>query len=146
MQTLRLIRRLKRILSWLPVLWHDEDWDHAHLWHILRHKLSSMRDYHKEYGISADRLQIALEINSCVEALDRLIDDDYLSGDWDAFHKKYPMQFESVRGENYSRVIPLPEEGREQFSRLVADEDAARQLDSAFVTNTLHKHWFGWWD
>lgn len=146
MATLRLLRRIRKVAKWLPILWRDEDWDHAFLWIILRHKLASMRDYHKFYGITEDRTQIALEINSCVEALDRLIDDDYLKDDWAAYEAKYPVEFVKVPGTGCSMMRQRPEDARLEALHLHDREESARQIDSAFVTNTMHKHWFGWWE
>jgi hypothetical protein len=36
-------RRIKRLLEWFPIIWHDEDWNPDGLYDIMRFKISRMR-------------------------------------------------------------------------------------------------------
>ena len=32
----RYIKKIFKIMTWLPVLWHDEDWDHSYILKVLK--------------------------------------------------------------------------------------------------------------
>lgn len=34
--------RIKRVITWIPILWEDEDWDYAYMYKIFATKLKSM--------------------------------------------------------------------------------------------------------
>lgn len=72
-----MVRKIKRIIAWLLVLWEDEDWDHAYLFRILRFKLSSMEKFFRTRGMLANREVNALQMKRCMIIIDRLIADDY---------------------------------------------------------------------
>lgn len=73
-----MIRRIKRLLQWIPLLWKDEDYDYVYLLEIMRFKLQLMEDHHRYEGITADRLKIAHNIRVCKLLLDRIAKDKYL--------------------------------------------------------------------
>ena len=78
-------RQFLHVVSWLPALWDDRDWDHAFLYIMIREKLSRMRTSEIEFGGK----EHADQMKEAVGCLDRLIRDDYVAKDWAAHEKKY---------------------------------------------------------
>jgi len=66
----------RNLLRWFPIIWQDRGWDFIYIYIMLRHKL-----YYTERSIRNGCLEGNKEeakiIQSCVEILDRLIEDDY---------------------------------------------------------------------
>ena len=68
---------IRNIFRWLPVLWHDRDWDHSYLYIVLRKKLETMLQYHKTDKSARFEGQeyIIRDLSICVNILKRLEDD-----------------------------------------------------------------------
>lgn len=72
----RIIRKTKNLISWLPIIFKDENWDHSYIYIVLRHKLKRtlkcLDDFEYCDNISAKR-----HLKICIKLLDRIIEDDF---------------------------------------------------------------------
>jgi len=41
---MKLIRKIKQVLSWLPIIWKDEDWDYGYFIQIVEFKLNKIAE------------------------------------------------------------------------------------------------------
>lgn len=73
------LRRLKNLLRWLPVIWRDEQWDHYFIYEVLKHKLIIMSKTIRERGnhtlaeYDADRMML------CVKLIEKVQSEYYLT-------------------------------------------------------------------
>lgn len=80
----KLLYRTKRVFrnlrDWLPVIVKDEHWDEGYLYIILHRKLELMEKFFKsDNAYSANAENVAEEIKTVKEALERLIKNEYIS-------------------------------------------------------------------
>ena len=75
---MELIRRVKKIIKWLPILWNDRDWDHHYFYCILNHKLTTMEQFFREDAVTANRIHDADKIKIARILTDRLMKNEYL--------------------------------------------------------------------
>lgn len=74
----RIVRRLKNVLRWLPIIWNDEQWDHYYIYEVLKHKLiftaehTRKNGYHVSSDYDADRMML------CVRLIEKVQNEDYL--------------------------------------------------------------------
>src|SRR3990172_2873091 len=47
----RIVRKVKNIVRWIPILWNDADWDYGHLYDIMEFKIRNMREHHIEHDM-----------------------------------------------------------------------------------------------
>ena len=72
-----------RLISYLPIIWQDRDWDYAYVLYILQHKLRRM---HKRWDSSPRYVgghKDKLNMRQCLIILNRIIKDDYISRECD---------------------------------------------------------------
>ena len=68
---------LKKVFTWIPIIWHDRDWDYHHLFIILHKKLEDMENFFnsdKTHTLCAKKR--ANEIKTARILCERLIDND----------------------------------------------------------------------
>lgn len=68
-------RNFRRIFSYIPVLWNNEDWDHAYLYEIERKKLKDMINYMTKNELSTEDWRSIKYMKICVSLLDEMIGD-----------------------------------------------------------------------
>ena len=96
-QILNFISRVKRLLEWVPVIWHTHDWDYAYALDIFKEQLERTANYlengHLENGsYNADRIRLAL----------RLMDAGYNA----RYSEKVHLEYEEKYGR--SEIIEKP--------------------------------------
>lgn len=96
------------VISWIPVLWDDRDYDYLFLYIVIKHKLERMRRHHEKDKIIADWKEVADQIGIAIDCLDRLIKDEYVDDDYAKHVKKYGSfmdRGEMVPGPNGASVM-----------------------------------------
>ena len=107
------------VISWIPVLWRDRDWDNTYLWIMLREKLRRMRLHHETERITTDWSEVSEQIRAVEIRLDRLIEDEY-----DGEHAEGAALAERLKKYN--------------------EAEARRKRDSDEACELL-KNWRSWW-
>jgi len=67
----------RNIWYWLPVIWKDRHWDHAHIYYILEHKLKAQAHRLHTADIHLGARRDAEIIRTCVRLIDKVNDDFY---------------------------------------------------------------------
>jgi len=70
--------RLRIVARWLPVIWHDADFDHSFLWHVMEHKFRRMARYAEVGGHCVSSARQARELRLAAALCHRLSEDDYI--------------------------------------------------------------------
>lgn len=122
------INNIKHFIKWSPIIWEDRDWDENYLYKMISFKLGNMKEYHEKYGVTADRLKIAKQINTCKLSLDRVIKDTY-----------WPFElFCDNREEHKNKDKPL--------GSLFRHEVYLKKQDLELFAKYFVKYSRGWWD
>jgi len=74
-------RFLKRIISWIPVLYNDEDWDYAYLLYIIDFKLKQIREVILDDDIHVDSSKTVKKIDIIRGRLDRYLNSEKYLGE-----------------------------------------------------------------
>lgn len=79
MRLATLYRNFKKIISWIPIIWKDRDYDYEYLFDIERKKLSQMLTYFQTSPLVHKR-EICRDIQICINLLDIVCKkaDEYL--------------------------------------------------------------------
>lgn len=145
---------IENLISWFPIIWRDRDWDHWYFFKLLHFKLQRMekciREGHYE-GCESD----ADDIQICVEALSRLIEDDYCTEEWDEIHKKWGemkfipcsdrpncsiMTFENIKTEEDEK------EHSKDIKRVAEKEEEEIKGDIYITFEVIKDNVLKWWD
>lgn len=73
----RLIKKIRNIIRWLPVLWKDEDWDYSFFYDILKFKIQNIAKHTKKYSQHTNAYRDIEWMNTACRLIDRLSDDYY---------------------------------------------------------------------
>lgn len=78
-----IVRRFRKLLRWIPIIWHDRDWDYYHVYEILKQKLIDTEAYIRKEGIhlynEVDADSILKVINIIEKVQTEYFLDKYLS-------------------------------------------------------------------
>jgi len=88
--------KIKRILVWIPILWRDQEWDHAFLLRILEFKLRRMANYHLTNGIGLHRERTAHQLNEAAALCKRMADENYSAFTVEKEDKLYAADLERL--------------------------------------------------
>ena len=123
-----LIRGLRNLLYWLPVIWRDRPWDYVYLLIVMKHKIQQMADSTPDWlHLNAEEIQ--KEMQDTIYLLDCLISD---RAEMDAI-----KQHEEIFGLPKREFIPVDEE--DGYSEMVTtypdadDDEIARRSLLAFA-------------
>ena len=148
---------IKRLWSWLPILWRDRDWDYLCLFGILRFKLKSMEEYfgsEKSIGVHANRHAKKMKI--CRILIDRICKDSYSC--WNVHNKKWGdinISWKDTEDPDLCELILTRDkvltkedeiqEGKE-FRRCSEHANMLLKQDLEYLFKILNKHILTWWD
>lgn len=124
----------KNLYVFRKTLWRHRCWDYTGCYHALRDSLNDMHGYQSEVNhfVSINRDKTCKEILSCVLLLDRLIEDDYLKGD-------YKLEAGGI-------IYTPPVGGLPTYKgNLKRSVDYMEQQDLELLTKILNKHLRRFW-
>lgn len=76
---LNIIRGIKNVIRWLPVIWNDRDWDYSYALIFLKMKLQFMSDYHQQRQFYVGWENNVKWMRTIVKLIDKVIQEDYTS-------------------------------------------------------------------
>lgn len=85
-----------RVISWIPIVWKDRDWDYAYLLNIIRYKLGRMEYGFEHFDIGAEAQKRAREVHIANLLLDRIKKDEYDSQYEDAYNEKWHLNASDI--------------------------------------------------
>jgi hypothetical protein len=116
------------IIRWLPIIWHDRNWDWVYLARVMRAKLLWMADLEEKYGHHTTSLRDARQQRICAELLRRLIEDEY---------------FEKAGYGDGSRWGDIP---HSEQMRIIKHSERMVKQDQRYLGVLLGKYLRNWWD
>lgn len=137
----------KNIHLWTDILRDDEPFDYAYLEIIILHKIKLMRAYYLSGASPLEQAAINLivdEMTLVIEALKRLIADDYLDmpsnqpATWDEFENA-----ESVKEYRLRYLTDLPPA---TIKKIYDQAERDKKRDRHLVYDTLRDQATTWWD
>lgn len=139
---------LRNLWKWRSVVWNDRPWDYVYILHALRFKLDETQRCIDGSFVGSD--EEAAKIRSIMEALDRIIEDDYVSEESKAMDEKYgelSMSFKDdhtveIKRENLKDEDKEAE--RQDTIALAILEGDRQQRDIDFVFDAM-KDIQRWW-
>lgn len=150
---------VKNIFRWTPIIVKDCEWDHSYLLIILRAKIKHMHEFHDKARSFVGVEQEIERMQQVIEALDRLIEEQYTEKCVARVYEKWGKPHfvnrpDEARPECYEIAswhenVKTERDAKlcgQQINQAYKTADKARQDDLDFVCNTLKKHLFNWWD
>lgn len=109
----RFLRKIGKIIGWLPILWKDEDWDYEYILDILRHKVDTMGVYIRDSGIALNDINTYYETRDFIQAIDNYINsNDLFENIYGEYYQNLPerMTFKSFKKDYYAHMIEFEQE------------------------------------
>lgn len=125
---------LPNIIEYLPIIWHDRDWDYSYIDRLMRFKLNKMANKMEKHTSKDPAIK---QLRFCVKLLDRLIADDYIHPDFEkTFNERSTSDILTGKNKNFTD---------EDFSKWMKYEAYLREKDRCVLENIMKKHMTGWW-
>lgn len=169
-----IMRGIKSIWYWFPVIWKDRHWDSHYIFEIMKHKIKAQSKYIGERDIHTRAKRDAEVMMTCVRLMEKIQDEFYsseysdyhntkhwfedvpgkeglsswesrlLEENFDEYFKKYPLI--------YKRVLAgegvFGREGREDDKQIIAMNIGHINHDRArkLLFKLMEDNIEGWWD
>lgn len=140
-----IIRSIKNLWHWFPIIWNDRQWDCCYLFELLAFKFKLMEDfYNSKYAVSADTKDIASKVRICRLLCERIYQEDYgsmldliyHSDSFDDFLKRLNSGQETITCETIGWT----------GDRWMKYETYMRDQDVELLCKIIKKHSPSWWD
>lgn len=137
-------RGVSNIISWIPTIYHDRDFDHSYFYIILQKKLKTMEKCFAEDEITESAWHMKRDVGICIRLCERIIKDDFMN--WEVMS---PALGKMIWGEEDERgLCELSFEGQD---RKVIDEEHAkeeklRRKTFKLLHQILEKRSQCWWN
>ena len=157
------LRRIKRTIEFLPIIWKGEDWDYRYAVDLFMYQLDRTADYIE----SKDRYEAAKNdasrIRTATDLLKKVYEEDYYFDYMSILEAKYgPSKFEFVELENIdengqplykmvevfekdytdSELLEIAEERQKLIRAAVAYQNRAHSLAWKWIEHNIRR----WWD
>ena len=169
-----LIRGIKNLWYWFPVIWKDRDWDSNYIYYILEHKIKAQSKYIGERDIHTTAKRDAEIMMICVKLMEKDREEFYimeyldyhkskhwfepvpgnenlsswnsrlLEENFDEYFRKYPLIYKKV----LNGEGPFTLEGREKDKEIIAMNIAHINQERAhkLLFKILEENIQKWWD
>lgn len=140
---------LRNLWKWRSVVWNDRPWDYVYIFKALRFKLDETQKCIDGSFVGSE--EEAKKIRSLIEAIDRIVEDDYVSEEYKTMDEKYGKLEMIFNDDNTITTTRenLKEEDREQERKetlaLAELEADRRQKDINYVFDTMKNDIQKWW-
>ena len=91
----RWIRKIRKIIDYLPILWKDEDFDHGYITILYHYKLKRSREHMEEHQLFVGWEKVVKDMKRAEDALARLADEDNF--DFKQREKDRRIAFNTIR-------------------------------------------------
>lgn len=167
-----ILRGVKNLWRWFPLIWKDRDWDDYYIWVLLEKKLTNQANYIGGRGIHLNAHRDAERMRTCVKLMERIREEYYyseyvdyhksefhwddiedrpdhkqlrieeISENFDDYFKKYPRIYSKVFSE-----FSLAEKRRADKRKIALymsreNHNRARKL----LFKLMEQHIESWWD
>ena len=120
-----MLEKLKRIYSWIKLLWNSGWWDYIFLIEIIRHQLKYMEDnWDQSYHVGAHKQK--KNIKTARILCDRILEDDYTTASWR--YKEHTL---------YGDTFMLPP---------YHYTETAKKQDIELLMKIIARNLLSWWD
>lgn len=92
---------LKRLFTWLPIIWRDRDFDYAYMWQLFAYKVKRMHDCMKDDPFTNNELEIK-QMKTCYLLMQRLSDDEFNDQAIDKWHRERERLLDKDKKEGYN--------------------------------------------
>jgi hypothetical protein len=140
---------LRNLWKWRSVVWNDRPWDYVYIFKALRFKLDETQKCIDGNFVGSE--EEASKMRSLIEAIDRIIEDDYVKEEYEKMDRKYG-KLEMIFNNDNSLTMTrehLKEEDKETERKetlaLAELEAKRRQQDINFVFDTMKNDIQRWW-
>ena len=113
----RFILGIKKLISWIPIIWKDRDWDHFYIYEILKQKLIQQSKHLGQYNE-----RDVERINLCISLINKVQNEYYID-----------QYLESAEAEK--------EWTTDGITKAVAKHDKAKRV----LFSVLHNYIETWW-
>ena len=131
----RFFRQIKHVIDWLPLLWHDQDWDWVYLVIIMKFKLERMKECLDD-GWSIRTKKEDKKILIAINCLDRIIKDSYVD-------KNLDQQYD-IKG--YKHFDDMDKEWKDKTMALWKLDEYLKKEDLRVFCEIFQKQLRTWWD
>lgn len=138
---------IKNLVRWFHVIWNDRDVDYYYLLVLMKNKLLQMKN--RMYGVYEGSEKDCDDIQDVIDALERIMNDDYCRDEFKNLHEKFfgthELTIDMLINEDEYLTKEQEKEYGNQISFLSAKEDELKQKDIDFVCDTMKKRLKYWW-
>lgn len=148
----RFLRKIGKIIGWLPILWKDEDWDYEYILDILRHKVDTMGVYIRDSGIALNDINTYYETRDFIQAIDNYINsNDLFENIYREYYQNLPerMTFKIENNRFVSLIDGIPDEEHElcglkkdYYTHMIEFEQECWDT----IWNIIKKNGLKWWN
>jgi len=142
----------KNIVTWLPVIWNDRQFDQGYLFDILRFKMRLMEDFWKSDDTNVMHPEkTELQIRIARILLDRICEHSYAANAIMLLEEKYghyTFEFEPSEGNPkfYRIVDKRSKKEQEEYTRAYKRSEYCENQDIEYLFDHMKKHIRKWWD
>ena len=114
-----IIRQIRKLVRWIPIIWRDRDWDYYFIYEILKQKLIDQEEYIRKDGIHLYNQEDASSIKKAIEMIEIVQTEYHID--------KYLTEKEWTKG---------------GLDKSVKDHDNAKEELFKYLSDNIEK----WWD
>lgn len=131
---------IHNLIKWLPVIWHDRDWDYCYLYNILYFKLKNMEQLHEEYSdLFVNSKKKIRQLKIAKNLAKRLFEENYISNVIMGREERYDLALKKfLRNDKNSTDLKW-------FERCYEHADYMEEQDREYLFNLIKKHICDWW-
>ena len=135
---------IMNLSRYFRIIWNDRDWDYAYLMELIAFKLERMERSIREDPYHFETARRARPLRVCRAALERLNANDFMSEEWNAYFKLYPMEFIDA-GDGHMQIIDYGPKAASVCTKLIEDTEKARLKEEARFWRIFRNYYNSWW-
>jgi hypothetical protein len=147
-EIMQIIKNIKKIISWIPVLWNDRNFDEVFMLKILHKKLEGMEEFFRsDRTWSANSDETAHEIMTAKNLCKRLISKNYLNDSILQHHKlnfwEFLKKIENGKSFNFGDIDKKQDY---ELKKSFKHADYMEKQDWNYLWDLIKKYGRMWWD
>ena len=156
-------RQIKRVVDFLPIIWKGYDWDYRYAIELFQHQLKRTAKEIRIRGNAVDRENTANRIETAVELMEKVYDEEYTFDYSTKMEEKYgqsSFEFKELdkldeRGDPYYEMVEeweheyteaelmlINEEKNAAMWEARAKQDKAHRILWQYIEHNIRR----WWD